>query len=180
MNMETLMTYALMNNDTIVNSVAKSPDGIPLINLNRAPHAIYPLIEFHQIAGGDVNFADMEVFIERNTFQVTFYGHNVEYMKVRDELLKTLRGISFKVINEYSFKNMYTDINHYVIHVRSFSEQVYFDTLFNREKALYDEKYPEGVPIPEGSYFDDETGQDYYVEGIPVFNEDDVEDWEFL
>lgn len=184
MNMDLLITYALLNNDHVINAVAKTREGIPLINVNRSPSGVYPMIEYHQIGGGDVNFADMEVFIERNTFQLTFFCKAEEYMDVRDELLRTLRNISFKVMHEYTFKDMTTDITNYVVHIRSFIERVYFDTMMAEQTELYNQRYGNDTPIPDGTYFDEVENTDYkYIDDLvkdelPVY--DDTEGLEFL
>lgn len=178
MNMDRLITYALYNNDKITQHLAKTPEGFPLIQPNRSPNALYPLIEFHQIAGMDVNYADEEVFIVRSTYQLTYYGTPQGWYEIMDEVETTVREIGFKVTNKYAFKNITTNIDHYSIHITSMMEQVYYDMLMERESKKYLEKYPEGInSIPSGFYVDEKTGE---VTEVPVIYSDEIDETEFF
>ena len=183
MNLDKLIKYALSNNKTITDHLKKTPEGHPLIQVNRSPNAIYPLIEFHQIAGGDVNYADEEVFIVRSTYQLTYYGTPEGYYAIMDELENTLRDVGFKITNKYSYKNITTNIDHFSLHITSMMEQVYYDMLMEKETIKFNELYPlENDPtLPSGIYFDEETETEIEIkDGLPLYYSDEVSDSEFL
>lgn len=162
MNMDKLISYALHNNKNITDHIAKTPEGYPLIQVNRSPNANFPLIEFHQISGQDINYADEEPFIVRSTYQITYYGTPEGYYKIAESLESTIRDIGFKIMNKYSFKNITTNIDHFVIHGTAMMEHIYYDTLLEIETEKYNETYPPGSTktIPEGIYFDEVTGEE--------------------
>ena len=174
MLLDNLIYYALLNNERIVETVAKTTEGIPLVNRNKNPQALYPAIEYHMIGGGDINFADEEVFFTRHTYQVTFYGDEDDYIVVEDEMVSTLRRIGFRVTHKYSHTNPYTYITHYVYHVQANMESTYYETLLAEEWSKYQEKYMgEEYKVPGGTYYDELADEDYYIDEDYVL--DDLE-----
>ena len=176
MNVEKLIKLSLLNNEKVYSQLAKTSEGIPLINALRVPEGKYPLIEFHQISGGDGHSADDEVYTERYTFQVTLVADDELYLDLRGEIKETLRNVGFRVINEYNSKNIHTNKVHYAIHVRQSYDLVWYEREMVRQESIYDDKHPEvNETLPEGIYFDEETGESY-----EIWDEEDLEGYEIL
>ena len=190
MNVEKLIKITLLNNDLVYNSLAKTIEGIPLINPLRVPEGNFPLIEFHQISGGDGLSADDNVYTERYTFQVTLIAEDELYLDLRECVKESLRDVGFRVINEYNSKNSFTNKVHYSIHIRQSYESVWYKREMTRQELMFNEKYPdEGIKIPDGTYYDPETGEEYeYIDDeLPgnnsndeILDEEDLKDYEFL
>lgn len=176
MLLDKLIYYALMNNDEILKVIAKTPEGIPLINRNRLPNAIYPAIEYHMIGGGDINYADDKVFYTRHTYQITFYGDEDNYNAVEAGMVEAMRDIGFKVTHKYSLVNPYTYITHYVYHVQARIEQTFYDHKLEIETKKYIERYgtEDIYDIPNGDYFDEDKEVNYVVvDGDEFYDEAD-------
>jgi len=164
MNIEKLIKLSLLNNEMVYSQLAKTSEGIPLINALRVPEGKYPLIEFHQISGGDGHSADDEVYTERYTFQVTLVADDELYLDLRGVIKETLRNVGFRVINEYNSKNIHTNKVHYAIHVRQSYDSVWYEREIVRQQALYDMNVHEvDNNLPKGEYFDEGIGESYEI-----------------
>ena len=165
MDFETIIPMALMLNEKIVDSVAKTDEGYPLIVADRSISGRYPLIVINQISGGDVVMADDEVFIQRSTYQVSYYCAGNEYVLMREEISSVLRSLGFRVMHRYVTKSPYTDITNSIVHVRTFMQQENYDKIRARVVKEFEEKYGTNeVPIPKGTYFNEDEQRDYFVD----------------
>lgn len=162
MNFERLLSYAFANNELIVSTVAKTPEGYPLINRIRSPEAKYPLINFSYIGGGDVKFADYSPFVERVTMEIDLYG-DVNYV-VKDEVKKVLNDLGFFLIHKDSIKDLYTGIEHTIYHVKQVLTQEMYDKKMETQEKLYFEKYGDERILPDGLYFDEIKNEEYVIE----------------
>lgn len=168
MNFDKLIGLALHNDERIVSTVAKTSEGIPLINPNRNVAGVYPAIEFNQIGGNDVRYADNEIDLERHTFEVVYYCEHNEYMDAREYIKACMRRLGFAVIHEYTDRNLYTNLVHSSIHVRCFTDTALYERLLTEQQNLYDEKYSaiQTQTLPDGEYYDEKTKQDTVVKTI--------------
>lgn len=163
MDIEKLLYYAFASNDLIVNALATTPEGYPLINRVRSPYAKYPLLNFSYIGGGDVKFADYEPHIERYVMEIDLYG-DVDF-EVKQEVKRVLNDLGFFLSHRDVTKNLHTGIEHNIYHVRQVLTHEMFQKRLSDQRELYLEKYDTtDLPLPGGSYFDPETGQEYEIE----------------
>lgn len=161
MNLDKLILFALRNDDKVVGAVAKTAEGIPVINANRNVSGVFPAIEFNKIGGNDAQFADDDIHTERHTYELVYYCENDEYMEIYDELKRCMRQVGFTSIHEYIDRNPYTNIVHCSIHLRCALDLEQYQQLLSEQEALHKAKYPNVLSLlPGGRYYHPQTRKD--------------------
>lgn len=162
MDFERLLSYAYHNNDMIVNALAKTEEGYPMISGVRSSNTLYPALVFSYIGGGDLKFADEENFTQRVTMEIDLYGNNIPY-EVKEEIHKVFNDIGFFMIHRDSVKNPYTNIVHNLWHVKATMNQELFDYHMGREERIFKSKYRNVKTLSDGIYYDEVNSDKYTI-----------------
>ena len=162
MDFDRLLSYSYSNNDLIVEHLAKTDEGFPMISSVRSPNAIYPSLTFTSIGGGDVRFADDNPFTERAVYEIDLYGNGVPY-EVKDEIKKVFNSIGFFLIHKATVKNVYTNITHNLWHVKTTMNQEMYDYYMKQQEEIFKIKNKFTNHLPDGDYYDENSGKEYKV-----------------
>lgn len=111
-DIEIIIQQALLQNEKIVEYVAKINGGYPNIGANRTPQGVFPLIEYHQIYGSDGMFGDDNVLSRQYSFQIGIYTERQDYQKIQNELDSAMRDAGFTCYNDYTYAVDSTKVIH--------------------------------------------------------------------
>lgn len=162
MSVEQLVKYKLLNTPAITNVVAKSKEGIPLIEINKGFEGSFPHITLLMENGRDNGFADDETYSIYDVIKVNFYCKGEEFFLIQQALNHAMRDIHFFRINYYSVPNPSTNVHQFSIYYRTTLTTKMLRTQYT-EQYMQLETPESSTVLPDGEYFDPESNQTYWI-----------------
>ena len=164
MNVENLVKFKLLNTPEVVEGLAKSKEGIPLIGINRGFEGTYPQIVLEMETGRDDLFADDKTYSIYEVIKVNFYSKSEnDFFAVKNVINEAMREINFFRINYYSVVDDGTKITKYTIFYRTTLTTQMLTKQYTEQYLKHEERIPEELALPDGEYFDFESNQTYWV-----------------
>ena len=165
MNIENLVKFKLLNTPEIVEGIAKSKEGIPLVAINKGFEGTFPHIVLEMESGRDDIFADDTTYSIYEVIKIHFYSESEEdFFVVQQAINEAMREINFFRINYYSVMNDQTKITKNTIYYRTTLTTQMLTSQYTEQFMQYEQRVkPDEPTIPDGEYFDVKTKEPYWI-----------------
>lgn len=162
MNVENLVKFKLLNTPEVVDVIAKTKEGFPLIEVNKNPEGSFPSITIQNEEGRDDVFADDTTFTIYEVVRLNFYCLNDEYYLVKEAINEAMRDINLFRVNYHSVTNASTNVTQFSVYYRASITTEMLATQYTEQQMQIE--VPENN-LPPGEYFDPETGETIIIKG---------------
>lgn len=122
-NLKPLIAKALLSNGAIMNYIAKTEHGHPVLGSNKLVAGLFPAMEFHSIGGTDRRSVDDKVDLREYRFQFTIFTQDSSHYLIENEVDKEMRELGFHCYFDHELYD--SDLN---VTSRVLLYQVYLDS----------------------------------------------------